>query len=677
MALAMEFDVFISYANANRVIADQAVARLENEGMKCWIAPRNIGASQNWPIEITRGIENSRLLLVVFSAESDVSQYVQNEVTLALDSRMPIIPLRIDNVPARGLRFSLANRQWVDGTVAPELYWGKLLAEVKVTLENLSASGNNWTTLPHEPGRGERVMTSTGTAALAAVVSAPDAPVVTAPTAVRKIAISYKRNSKPDEHLLQVLEPYLKSLGYSVFIDRHVAIGMQWASEISEQIKSSYALVILLSESSVHSEMVRFEAQIAHDESRLHDGRPLILPVRVQYSGPLPDPLHGILSTRQYFMWSGESDDHRLCDELVNAFHAPPPAPIKIGKIEGAGGAVSLDSPFYVVRSADQELNAAIDRRDSIICIKGPRQMGKTSLLARGLRQAKQSDIRTAFTNLQTMNVDDLVSAKDFYIAIADLLSDKLDVDASLASLWNPDRGANANFERFIKRQILAKIDGHLFWAIDEVDRLFTCSFGPETFGLFRTWHNARVADPSEPWSKLTLALSYATEAHLFIKNINQSPFNVGTRLELEEFTLDQVADLNRRHGTLLGEGPELNALYKLVRGHPFLVRRGLEEIARKKLGFASFEERADMENGPYGDHLRRILVMLAMDPQMSEAMTAVLDGAQDLAPEAFYRLRSAGLIDGDTAADARPRCLLYDKYLRRHLLKNEQPESA
>jgi hypothetical protein len=223
-----------------------------------------------------------------------------------------------------------------------------------------------------------------------------------------------------------------------------------------------------------------------------------------------------------------------------------------------------------------------------------------------------------------------------------------------------------------MKKQVLPSVDGHLIWAIDEVDRLFTTPFGPETFGLFRTWHNAREADETAPWAKLTLAIAYATEAHLFITNVNQSPFNVGTRLDVEHFTLDQVADLNRRHGTLLAEGTEIAAFYKLVRGHPFLVRRGLEEIARRKLTLAEFEDRADKEDGPYSDHLRRILVMLAPDAEMTAALETVLKGSKNLSPEAFYRLRSAGLIDGESAADAQPRCLLYDRYLRRHLLQGQ-----
>ena len=71
-------------------------------------------------------------------------------------------------------------------------------------------------------------------------------------------------------------------------------------------------------------------------------------------------------------------------------------------------------------------------------------------------------------------------------------------------------------------------------------------------FGLFRSWNNERLLDPSGSWSRFTLVIAYATEAHLFITDVNQSPFNVGTRLTLEDFTREQVAELNRRYGSPL-----------------------------------------------------------------------------------------------------------------------------
>ena len=58
--------------------------------------------------------------------------------------------------------------------------------------------------------------------------------------------------------------------------------------------------------------------------------------------------------------------------------------------------------------------------------------------------------------------------------------------------------------EGFLRGEILEKIETPLVWGLDEVDRLFTCDFGSEVFGLIRSWHNARALDPLGPWERLT-----------------------------------------------------------------------------------------------------------------------------------------------------------------------------
>jgi AAA-like domain len=162
--------------------------------------------------------------------------------------------------------------------------------------------------------------------------------------------------------------------------------------------------------------------------------------------------------------------------------------------------------------------------------------------------------------------------------------------------------------------------------------------------------------------------MAYATEAHLFIDDLNQSPFNVGTRLALDDFTLEQVGDLNRRYGSPLKDGEELARYHRLVGGHPYLVRRGLHEMAARGTGIDPFEARASGGEWIFGDHLRRMLALLAHDHDLCEAVRALLDGQPCPTPVRFYRLRSAGVLIGDSPSDAKLRCQLYAAYLRQHL---------
>lgn len=513
-----------------------------------------------------------------------------------------------------------------------------------------------------------------------------------------EVVLLYKRNSQPDEDLVKFMEAQLAEQGYAVFIDRHLTMGVDWAREIEGRIRSADAVIPLLSSESIYSEMLGFEIESAHEASQLQQGSPRLLPVRIHYTGPLPEPLSSILDPVQYFLWEGEHDNLGLVTELGAALKqapsSPEPAPAaaepepaqsappipeasqqpardqkRPTALETLGGAVPLDSEFYIVRPTDGELRSAISKGDSIVLIKGARQMGKTSLLARAMQFAREHGSRAAATDLQKFNAENFKSIDRLYRTIAESIVDQLELEADPTQSWDPRRGPNANLERFLRREVLGKAPQPLFWGLDEVDRLFVTPFGSEVFGLIRSWHNERALDPSGPWSKLTIGIAYATEAHLFITDINQSPFNVGTRLVLEDFTPAQVAEMNRRYGQPIKSDEEMTRFYRLVGGHPYLVRRGLDELARRKIPFDSFEQQAARDEAFYGDHLRRILVLLVRDAELTRVMRGVLNGQPCPTPESFDRLRSAGLVTGHIPEEARPRCRLYAAYLRRHLV--------
>jgi hypothetical protein len=429
-------------------------------------------------------------------------------------------------------------------------------------------------------------------------------------------------------------------------------------------------VVPLLSGASIHSEMLEMELETAHRANQTQGGKPRILPIRVAYAGPLPASLGVILDPLQQAEWQGPQDDARIIGEVVRALALPPDEDRAIPEtLEPVGGAVPLGSEFYIARPQDEEFLRAIARGDSVVLVKGARQMGKTSLLARGLQKARESGTRVAYTDFQSLNLKDFATLDAFYMALAGILAARLGLRIPVKELWDPDLGPNGNLELLVETEILGAIPEPVVWGMDEVDRLFPCDFGSEAFGLFRSWHNRRAFDPAGPWSRLTLAMAYATEAHLFISDLNQSPFNVGTRLTLEDFTSEQVADLNRRYRSPLRDGAELARFGRLVGGHPYLVRKGLDEMATRGIAVGELEQQADRDEGLFGDHLRRLLATLSRDAVLTEAMRGVLRGGAGPDQDSFFRLRTAGVLVGDSREECRPRCQLYASYLRRHLL--------
>src|SRR4051794_14776781 len=119
----MAHDVFISHSTRDKSAADATCAALEARGIRCWIAPRDILPGETWPAAIVRGIRETRIFVLVFSHEANVSKPVQNEVAQAADLRKHIICFGIEKVAPEemedDLKFFLATRHWLDALTEP------------------------------------------------------------------------------------------------------------------------------------------------------------------------------------------------------------------------------------------------------------------------------------------------------------------------------------------------------------------------------------------------------------------------------------------------------------------------------------------------------------------------------------------------------------------------------
>jgi len=319
-------------------------------------------------------------------------------------------------------------------------------------------------------------------------------------------------------------------------------------------------------------------------------------------------------------------------------------------------------------RPTDFRFRDALDHQDSIVLIKGARQMGKTSLLARGLKYARDKGKKVIACDLQK-NQGNLANLESLYLGLCEAIANRLDLSVSPRESWKPILSPGDNLERYLRREVLGKTDGHLVLAIDEIDLLTDRPYTSEVFGQFRSWHNERAVDPDGPWKRLTLAIVYATEAHLLITDQNQSPFNVGTKVELQDFDREQVNELNQRYGCPLRNESDLKRFFALFSGQPYLNRRGFYDLTHEGKSLDEIEAHADADDGPYGDHLKRILFKLAGNEGLRDVLRGLLQGRPIPDAMTFYRLRSAGLVAGPSAKEAQFRCAIYRKFLARHLV--------
>ncbi|MDF5729685.1 MAG: AAA-like domain-containing protein [Rhizonema sp. PD38] len=498
--------------------------------------------------------------------------------------------------------------------------------------------------------------------------------------------ISYKRNVEPDEPVAtQVYEAL--SQQHNVFIDHRLLIGTRWVESIETELKSADFLIVFLSKQSVNSEMVQWEVSRALELARNQGGKPVILPVRLADTEAFPHPLSIYLNQINWAFWQSVEDTPRLIEELRQAIDGgslsinleakthllqtrepsplPPPSPFAQPVVlEMPSGTMKPESAFYVERNADAIALSTIVQQGVTIPIKGPRQVGKSSLLMRIIQAARNAGKRVAYLDFQQLNTAVLKDEELFFRQFCCWISDVLELEDKVDEYFRLNITTIQRCDRYLQRHILKGLGQPLVLAMDEVDRVFDTNFRNDFFGMLRSWHNSRAIYPS--LDKLDLVLVTSTEPYQLIDDLNQSPFNVGQIIELEDFTPALVADLNRRHNSPIDDNL-LQQLIRLLGGHPFLVRKAMYLVASKQVTPTELFANATAASEPFGDHLRRLLSLLYNKPELIQGMQQVI--SQNICPDRqiFWRLRGAGLVRADKQASL-PRCQLYAEYFRENI---------
>jgi serine/threonine-protein kinase len=505
-----------------------------------------------------------------------------------------------------------------------------------------------------------------------------------------QVFISY-RHVKPDEDLAVALDAVLRARGLPVFIDNRMPVGTEWVTEIERQLCASSVFIVLLSHESVRSAMLRQEVAVAH---RLRQSRALrILPVRIAFQADLPYDLGAYLNSLQHTSWHPDAPFERVTEDIISAIDGPdiagdedeepepaPNGPPSPGESERDGapfptadlrldtGAVPLHSPFYVRREADDDAERLVLMKGSTTIVTGPRQVGKSSLVARALKHAIRHGRSGVYLDFQLIDDRHFESLGTILWYIAGKISRTLRTPSKPAEVWNREDdsvGDKEGVTDFVKRAVLSGAAAPVVFAFDEVDRLFSRDYRDDFFATLRGWHNNRAFD--DEWLNLNIVLAHATDPALWISDQNQSPFNVGEKLRLDDFNERRVEELNARHGHPLQAG-EVASLMNLVGGNPYLIRHALYLIRSGKATLEELTRCGADDDGPFGDHLRSRLWSLRSNERLTRAVLSVMRHGACEDEGDFQGLLAAGLIRGAARNRTEMRCELYRRYFQSHL---------
>src|SRR3954471_10476789 len=136
----MPHDAFISYCSEDKKIADTVCGTLEANKIRCWIAPRDVGAGRTWGSAIVEAIGDSAVMVVIFSKQSNASPQVLREIERAVNKGIAIIPFRVEDVvPSKDLEYFISSCHWLDAMNPPlEKHIGELATAI-LALEKRTA----------------------------------------------------------------------------------------------------------------------------------------------------------------------------------------------------------------------------------------------------------------------------------------------------------------------------------------------------------------------------------------------------------------------------------------------------------------------------------------------------------------------------------------------------------
>jgi len=365
----------------------------------------------------------------------------------------------------------------------------------------------------------------------------------------------------------------------------------------------------------------------------------------------------------------GEKVNKKNIAYLLQA-RLPPPTTIA-PDLELPGGLLRRDSAYYI----DPEPSllrcySEIAKKAAILSIKGPREMGKTSLMLRILDRARNQGYLTVSLSLNQAesqilaDLDKLIKWSIFNITY------KLELQPASSQIDRLTYGSKSWCTAYLLKHVLSQIDKPVVIALDRVDLLLAYHQNAvDFFHLLLSWQEEAGygTKNSHHWEKLRQVIVYSTEAYIHL-NINQSLFPVGREIELPYFTPEQVQDLAQRHGLQIQQ-LQLQQLVQLLGGHPYLVHLSLYHLARGDVTFEQLGKTAATDTGIFGQHLHRYLWQLQKHPPLAAAFQQVAqaEGCVSLEQDIAFKLKSLGLVKLQENC-AKVSCQLYRQYFAERL---------
>lgn len=244
---------------------------------------------------------------------------------------------------------------------------------------------------------------------------------------------------------------------------------------------------------------------------------------------------------------------------------------------------------LYIPRQADEKL-LELCESGTFTYILTPRQMGKSSLMLDTVGKLNEKGIQTAVVDLQSLGVQ--VQAEEWYLGILTIIEDQLLLDTDIIEWWKSHNylGITQRLTLFFQKILLAQTSTPIVIFVDEIDTTLSLNFSDDFYTAIRYLYNSRAQIPE--LHRLSFVLIGVAAPGDLIKDRDRTPFNIGQRLDLVDFTTEEALPLVAGLKISANENAQiLDWVMQWTSGHPYLTQRTFRELANKNLIDWSKEE--------------------------------------------------------------------------------------
>lgn len=243
------------------------------------------------------------------------------------------------------------------------------------------------------------------------------------------------------------------------------------------------------------------------------------------------------------------------------------------------GGTLRRDAPCYVERKADQQLYAAL-RQQEICYVLTSRQMGKSSLMVRTAGRLRDDGVVVVVLDLTAFGQN--LTAEQWYNGLLDKVGQQLHLEDEIEDAYSrwEHLGPLQRWVCTVRDIVLPNCGGDVVVFVDEIDAVRSLPFSiDEFFAGIRELYNRRTEEPD--LQRLTFCLLGVATPSDLIRDTRTTPFNIGRRIELTDFSEEEAAPLGRGLGLEVSASHELlNRVLYWTGGHPYLTQRLCRSLA-------------------------------------------------------------------------------------------------